>query len=110
SLWTTKDFPTRLHEALNAATDRKRRRALDGIAEDLDPAQIRDALAEVGKLHIRERNSVIGQLLARWAEIDPLAAMDYANGLSKANERNQAVAAAIGGWAEKDPRAAEEWA
>lgn len=110
SIWTTKDFPTRLHEALNAGSDRKKWRAINAIADDLNPAEIRAALAEVDQLRTRERPGIVAQLIARWAEQDPTAALEYAQGLKKSSERKQALAAAVGGWAEKDPQAAQEWA
>ena len=110
SIWTTKDFPTRLHEALTSGNERKRWRAINAIADDLDPAQIQAALAEVEKLHIRERPAILMQLLGRWAAKDPKGALSYAMSLQKVTERNQAVAAAIGGWAEQDPRGAEDYA
>lgn len=46
----------RLKQIASAANANKRGRLVAEIADDLDPAQIREALAELDKTHVRERS------------------------------------------------------
>ena len=79
------------------------------IADGMDPAKIQKALAEVAALKgVQEKQQIVGQLLAKWAETDPKSAMTYAQGL-KGMERRMGIYSVIGSWAENDFAAAEQW-
>jgi len=49
------------------------------------------------------------QVLERWAETDPMAVLEYGQGLHDRNERNQALRPAVIEWARRDANAALEW-
>ena len=102
------DFFSRLHVALSIGNREKRARAFSAIADDLNAAQLQDAVTRLAKLRIPDREEVMAQLFARWAELDPVAAMMAAQGLSNVAERQRAVSAVLGAWVEKDPAAAEQ--
>ena len=103
----SKAFAARLHEALNIGSRLKRARAIAEIADDLDADQIRKALADLPKIHGPDRKEILDRLLARWGELDPASAMQYAMALGKGREKG--VRAVIKGWVEKDGHAAEAW-
>ena len=103
------EFTSRLHDALSIRSRSKRERTLSAINDDFDAAQIREALARLDKMTISQREQVRAGLLARWGELDPEAAMEYALALSRTPEKRAAVNAVLNGWAEKDARAAARW-
>src|SRR5436190_4530542 len=75
------EFLSRLHDLFSMSKGATRDRAISGIADDFDLAQVREALAELERTNIPERGRIRDQLLARWGELDPEAAMDYAMAL-----------------------------
>ncbi|HET6408767.1 MAG TPA: hypothetical protein VFG14_12860 [Chthoniobacteraceae bacterium] len=96
-----------MHAAL-AITDRsKRERALASIAENLDVAEIRAALDKLTASRLPERREIIAQLLARWADLEPLAALKFAQGAPRRTDREQCVNAVLNAWLEVDASAAE---
>jgi hypothetical protein len=105
----TAEFFDRLHVALGIRDQTKRARVIAGLADNLDVARVREALDRIQKSHIPNRKEIMAQLFARWGEIDPLAAMDFAQTMEKASERSDAVSAVLNGWMEHDPAAAEKW-
>ncbi len=105
----TSTFISRLADALSIGNRIKRERAFAAIADDLDGAQVREALAQLEKTRIANRAEVRAKLLARWAELDPESARDYALALSSAVERRDAVNAVVSGWVERDAGAAAKW-
>ena len=76
----------------------------------LPPGEISAALAEAEKLpHGKVRQSITAGVIARWAESDGRAAMDYTlTQLSHAN-RPAALAAALSSWSDHDPSGALAW-
>ncbi|MGI9244094.1 MAG: hypothetical protein ACR2RV_25075, partial [Verrucomicrobiales bacterium] len=76
----------------------------------LPPGEISTALAEADQLpHGKVRQSVTAGVIARWAESDGRAAMDYTlTKLSHAN-RPAALAAALSSWSDQDPSGALAW-
>jgi hypothetical protein len=103
------DFFSRLHVAMTIYNPEKRARAFSAIADNLNAAQIQDALVRVEKLRISDREEVMAQLFAGWGELDPVAAIVAAQALPKQAERERATNAVLGSWIENDPAAAERW-
>ena len=52
---------------------------------------------------------LISLFVGRWAELDPQAAIAYAQTLPAGTARNWAMTSAVGGWAEHDATAATAW-
>jgi hypothetical protein len=103
------DFIARLHTALAVQNRGKRNRAIAAIADELDAAEIQEALQRVAGMHISDRQAVLAQLFARWGAIDPHAALAFVKSLSKSSDRREAVEAIINGWMETDSDAVEQW-
>jgi hypothetical protein len=99
----------RLKRLASITNEFNRTRAVSEIADGLDEAQIREALAELERTHVREREQIISRLLHRWAKLNPRAAIDYVMSIKPANERGIALEAAIQGWTEVDLAAARDW-
>lgn len=104
-----RDSTSRLKRVAATANANKRARIAWEIADNLDAVQIREALAELDKTHVRERHAITLRLLRRWATLEPEAAIDFAKGLKIDYQRTQALGAAVKGWMEVDPVAAREW-
>lgn len=98
----------RLHLALGIQDPEKRERAIGNLADNLDAAQIRAALERLAGSRIPFRKEAMAQLFARWGEIEPLAAMEFALELRRSSDRSDAVSAVLDGWMERDPAAAEK--
>ncbi len=79
------------------------------IAKGIDPADIPQMLAMLSKLPVEIQNSLRYSLVPRWAEADPRAAMEFANGVKNSNERQQMILGVLRGWAQRDPLAAVAW-
>ena len=79
------------------------------IAKGIDPADIPQMLAMLSKLPVEIQNSLRYSLVPRWAEADPRAAMEFANGVKNSNERQQMILGVLRGWAQRDPLAAAAW-
>jgi hypothetical protein len=103
------DFIARLHTALAVQDRDKRNRAIAAVADELNAAEIQEALQRVVGMRISDRQSVLAQLFARWGSIDPHAALAFVKILSKSSDRREAVEAIINGWTETDPDAVEQW-
>ncbi|MEO8351813.1 MAG: hypothetical protein ABI680_08775 [Chthoniobacteraceae bacterium] len=100
-------FSTRLDELTILANPTKRARAISGIADDLDVAAIREALAALANQSVRDAEEIRLQLLARWSELEPEAALEYAAALPGGFEAPGAITAVIESWAQIDPDGAE---
>jgi hypothetical protein len=107
---TSKAFFDRLHEVLGVSNRAKRERIIAGLADDLDATQIREAITRVSQIRIANRKEVLAQLFARWGELDPHAAIAFAESLPKASDRHDATEAILNGWVDTDRQAAENWA
>jgi hypothetical protein len=102
-------FADRLHDALSIPTRGKRERAIAAMAEGMTIEELRDGLQRLEKIHVRERARIRTVLLARWGQLDPEGAIEYAASLPNIADRSPAVCVVIGRWVGKDPRAAEAW-
>ena len=81
------------------------------ILDNLDPAGIPQLLAFVdAKVPKRLQEGLRSNLLPRWAQSDPQAAMVYAQALPNLQERQNAIGMVASGWAQKDPTGAAAWA
>lgn len=103
------EFLTRVHSALGIQGRAKRTRAIARIADQLNAAQIREAIEQIQKSRLPNRKEILAQLFARWGEIEPLAAMDFVNQLERSSDRLRAITSILNGWMENDPEAAEAW-
>ena len=101
------DFVTRLNVLVNTSNPYKRRRAIAGIADELDARKIHEALAALETRSVRDATEIRLQLFARWAELEPEAALQYAETLH-GNEAHDAITAVIRSWAAMNAKAAEE--
>lgn len=100
---------TRVHEALRAGSDGNQAKRIGDIVEELDAKQIQIALAALEKAHLPNRKGLLAQLFERWGELDPVAALKYAQGLDNPAESRRGMEAALSAWAESDLPAAEAW-
>src|SRR4029434_903343 len=90
----------RVQQIAAQANGNKRARAVAGVAEGLEESQIRAALAELERTHLREREEITLLLITRWGRLNPRAAVDYAKSIKIARNRELAIRAALKGWAE----------
>jgi hypothetical protein len=102
-------FFDRLHDALGQSERGRRARLIAALADELDAAQVREAVEKLVTSRIPNRKEVIAQLFSRWGVLEPLAAMEFARNLSIKSEQRDATIAALNGWMETDAGAAEEW-
>jgi len=82
---------------------------LNDIAKAVDPTDIPQVLAFATKLPNDIQSSVRSSLIARWAEVDPRAAMEFAGNIKNFSERNQAILSVLRGWAKDDATGAAAW-
>jgi hypothetical protein len=101
------NFAERLRALAKTGNRLKRARAIAGIADELDSRQVRDALADLDRRSVRDADEIRLQLLARWAQLEPDAALQYAQALPSGFEAPSAIEAVIRSWAAKDLKAAE---
>ena len=85
-----------------------RNRAFLAYLDQIDPAELKDAVEKFRSLGItEERFSEYSMLLTVWAKADPMAALAYA----KENTRGGfATSTILSAWASNDPEAAIQWA
>lgn len=103
------EFLTRVHVALTLPNPFKRERALYEAVAGLDASQIRAVLAHLQKARLPGRKELLAQIYARWGEIEPDAALEFARALTSEDQRNEATQAIVRGWLDNDPAAAKEW-
>ncbi len=72
--------------------------------------EITSALALAQKLPAQERESLMPVLVARWAEIDPAAAAQFALTIPESVSRSMTMRATLGVWIATSPEAAMAWA
>ena len=76
----------------------------------LDSNKLREAIAAAEKTTNRQTRAIaLQQLLARWGQSDPAAAMQYAQTLPETNARRQAEMQVLNSWLNADPTGAEAW-
>jgi hypothetical protein len=100
----------RLQQIASQTNGNKRTRAIAQIAEGLNESQIRAALAELEKTHLRENDKIRAHLITQWGRLNPRAAIGYVESIKNVSMREAAIRAAVKGWAEKDLEGAREWA
>lgn len=100
-------FFDRLHQAMGISNREKRQRTIAGLADNLESAQIRDALNRVAQSRIPDRKEVMAQLFAYWGELKPLAAIEFSKTLPRASDKREALVAILNGWMETESAAAE---
>jgi hypothetical protein len=101
-------FDTRIHDLTSATSFYQRSRAMAGIADGMDVAQVRQALEELKTRSIRDADQIRLRLIERWAELEPEAALRYAETLSQGSDAQYAIAAVIGTWGANNAKAAED--
>ena len=100
-----------LQTAIQSARSGPSFQRLYEVAATLDPDKIKEAVAAIEKMpNAQARFVALSQLLARWAQRDPVAAMQYAESLQNKSQRQQAMAQVFGSWLEADEATAETWA
>ena len=82
---------------------------LNKLSDSIDQHNARAILAFVETLRDNEKSMVLPIVISRWAELDPQAAVAYAQNLPVGSFRNWALTSAISGWAEHDTAAAMAW-
>lgn len=102
---STGNFSERLKAVFAISNRSKRNRAVAVIADGLDVAQIREAIAKVEKIHGSDRREIEKRLYTRWAELDPEAAFRHAQ---TAIDSDVATGAAVKGWVSKGPAGARD--
>ncbi len=105
---SSEDFDTRLGAFLKIVNPAKRTRAVAAIADGLSLEEVRKAIASLEKSHCLMRDDIVTRLLARWGELDPKGALQYAHD-SKTLKFVPAVSTIIQSWVEHDPAAAEAY-
>ena len=89
----TVDFFTRLHMAWTISSEDQSALAIAEAVSTLDADKVRAALAQLKKGRFAGRMDVISQLFTRWGELDPQAALEYAQALTDHAQSNAAVLA-----------------
>ena len=85
-----------------------RNRAFLAYLDQLDPAELKDAVEKFRSLGItEERFSEYSMLLTVWAKSDPMAALAYAKEHTRGGFATNTILSA---WATNDPEAAIQWA
>jgi hypothetical protein len=83
---------------------------LSDIARSVKPAEAMEAIAAGNAiLPAGMRENFRFQVLEHWAEVDPMAVLEYAQSLRDRNERTQALRPAVIEWARRDAAGALEW-
>ena len=81
-----------------------------GEVAKLQEPDIRDALQVLESMPWGPDTSRMFQdVIARWGQVNPGAAMEYAMSLESLRTRNSAVSSVLDTWSRADPRAAYEW-
>src|SRR5213075_3223877 len=100
----------KIKEALTHSGSRHAYATFSKLSETVDAQNVREVLAFVETLpKVQEKNMLVSLFVARWAELEPAAAMAYAQALPAGPARNWAVTSVGSGWAEHDPAAATNW-
>lgn len=103
-----REFASRLDDLANMRAPFRRARAIDAIADGLNAAEVRAAIAAIETQALRDREQIRLQLLARWAELEPEAALEYARKLPSGTIAPGAIQTVIKSWFATDAGAAEE--
>ena len=112
---TSQGAPPTTVADLEAAIHSKRSRwdlgKIYQVVDGLDTNQFAQAIAVCLKSTDQmTKYTAVHALAARWGEIDPQAALAYAQTVGNVGERIQVISGIVSGWAENDPSAAIAWA
>src|SRR4051812_5231676 len=100
----------KIKEALSHPGSRHTYATFSKLSETVDASNVRELLTFVQTLpKPQEKSMLVSLFVARWAELDPPAAIAYAQGLPAGVTRNWALTSAVSGWAERDPTGATAW-
>src|SRR6266446_5239486 len=100
----------KIKSALTHSGSRHTYATFSKLSETVDATNIREVLAFVQTLpKPQEKSMLVSLFVARWAELDPSAAIAYAQALPAGTARNWALTSAVTGWAEHDPAGATAW-
>jgi hypothetical protein len=95
-----------LAEALQGPWNLERQRALIDWASRLTPSEIAAAVEVANQLPHTQKDKLLALLGARWAEIDPEAALKFASQYKDESVRPIMSAAVVEVWMDRDPKAA----
>ena len=100
----------KIKSALTRSASRHTYATFSKLSEAVDASNVREVLAFVQTLpKPQEKSMLVSLCVARWAELEPQAAIAYAEALPPGTSRNWALTSAVTGWAETDPAAATAW-
>ncbi len=99
----TQSFEERLDHVLHTSNRYKRNREIAKIADGLSGEEIHQALEQMQKVHSFDNHEIVWQLLARWGELDPKAALEYA--AAKRSDVERIMSA----WGKKDLKSADAY-
>ena len=107
---STEEIIAKIKSALTHSGSRHTYATFSKLSETVDASNVRELLAFVQTLpKPQEKSMLVSLFVARWAELNPAAAIAYAEALPTGTARNWALTSAVSGWAEHDPGAATSW-
>ena len=107
---SSQEIIAKIKEGLAHSGSRHTYATFSKLSEMVDATNVREVLAFVQALpKPQEKSMLVSLFVARWAELEPAAAIAYAEALPGGSMRNWAVTSAVSGWAESDPAAATSW-
>lgn len=101
---------TALGRMIEGKNDFQRTRSLYDYSLSLNAETLPGAVSEAVQLPFEHRNRALSILFARWAELDPAAAVQYAQLLPKSANPSFLRKTALTAWADLDFNAALGWA
>lgn len=101
---------TAIGRMIDGKNDFQRVRTLYEYSLSLGAEAMPGAVNEAMQLPLTHRNMALGVLFARWAELDPAAAVKYTQLLPKSANAGFLRRTALNAWAEQDFAAALTWA
>lgn len=101
---------TAIGRMIDGKNDFQRVRSIYEYSLTLGAEAMAGAVNEAMQLPLTHRNMALGVLFARWAELDPAAAVKYAQLLPKSANAGFLRRTALNAWAEQDFNAALTWA
>ena len=105
---TSKDRLAKLEEIIRGENPLDRNRALLSFIDQLGPADFAEAIAHFRDLGVTEnRMGEYSLLLTAWAQVDPMAALEYATENTNGGFAQETI---LTSWATTDPEAAIRWA
>ena len=97
---STAEIIAKIKNALAHPGSRHTYATFSKLSESVDATNVRELLAFVQTLpKPQEKNMLVSLFVARWAELDPSAALAYAQALPGGVARNWALTSVVTGWA-----------